>query len=210
MKKYILILLCFICSCCYCQYQARPLYSTAQGKVTITSTNTSPTYQYNNPYRQSTIMSSHQYYNPSYISKNRNNIVPFADKPAMITPGMRKITVYDSDGNPRETPGGDNDNPDWLYRYDETTGKWYCSTDGGQTWYEWREKQWGDGWLSYIFGSLFGGNGETWREYRGNEPGGPPGDPMDPFMEPIGNELVLLIFLFLWVFLKHYNLITFK
>ena len=104
-------------------------------------------------YNQYTLI--HQdYYLPQhsytpYIQRNDGIVAPYSNTPKSIT--KRRITVYDKYGNSRETPGGDNDNPDW-------------------------------------------------RPYNGQ--GGPPGDPMDPYGTPIGNELILLIFLGIWAIVK--------
>lgn len=130
-------------------------------------------------------------YSGTYIPGSTS--VPGASRP-------RRITVYDGNGNSMETPGGASD-PEGIYMYDESTGKWYYSPDNGGTWYEWREKQWGDGWLSYIIGGIFGGNGTTWRTVKTDPSENSShwaSDPDDPFLDPIGDypiELLVLLIL---------------
>ncbi len=82
--------------------------------------------------------------------------------------GPRRITVYDGNGDPHETPGGSGDNPDWDYLYDAEHDTWYASPDGGQTWYEWRRKSIWDGFFDWLIGAVVGSNGETWRTDRDN------------------------------------------
>ena len=115
----------------------------------------------------------------------------------------RRITVYNGDGETGQTPGGNKDSSSWLYMQD-ADGNWYCSKDGGNTWFKWEEKNYGSGWnfdlVSYLW-DLAIGNTETWS----TTPITPPensshwaSDPDDPFLDPIGDypiELLVLLIL---------------
>jgi hypothetical protein len=113
--------------------------------------------------------------------------------------GPRRITVYDGNGNTAETPGDVGD-PEGIYQYDESTGKWYYSPDNGKTWYEWRRASG----IWELFVGLFGGGwGSDWRTVNN-----PPSensnhwasDPNDPFLTPIGDAIIpLLILLHLYI-----------
>ena len=119
-----------------------------------------------------------------------NTVSPGASRP-------RRITVYDGNGNSRETPGGNND-PEGVYQYDESTGIWYYSPDNGVTWYEYRSAS---GFWERFIGLFGGGWGNDWRSVN-HEPTENTGkwasDPDDPFLDPVGDftiELLVLLIL---------------
>jgi len=126
---------------------------------------------------------------------------------------LRRITVYNGNGDTAETPGG-NDDPEGIYRYNEVTDKWYYSPDNGITWYEWRKAEgfWErfTGLISSIFG--IGGTGNDWRPYRGTDENLEnsskwASDPEDPFITPVGEFPIglLLILMFSYLFYKINN-----
>lgn len=55
-----------------------------------------------------------------------------------VTQEPRRITVYNEYGESRETPGGDNDDPNVEYRYNEKTQTWWYQKNG--IWYQWHYK----------------------------------------------------------------------
>lgn len=94
--------------------------------------------------------------------------------------GIRKITVYNGQGETAETPGKNNDNPDWLYKQDND-GTWWCSQDGGLTWKKW-DSLWGWGLIGFA-----------WRENRGDPSENATkwhNDPNDPYLQPIGEPII--------------------
>ena len=119
------------------------------------------------------------------------------------TPQPRRITVYNGSGESSNTPGGNSDSSDWLYMQD-SEGNWYCSKDGGITWYKWEEKDYGWNIFAYI-SDLLSGNTEAWS----TTPTDPPEnsshwapDPDDPFLTPIGDYLyVMLMFATIYILL---------
>lgn len=173
MKKFLFLFILFFTTIGYSQttesIQTRKIgYTTNYGYGIHTSVNQSQINQYNlsrtaTPYT------------------NKNVYIPGASQP-------RRITVYNGSGGTAETPGGDSDSSDWLYMYDESTGIWYCSKDGGVTWYEYRSTNGFGEWLiAFLTGQP---TGSTWRSVDT-----PPSDnathfapdPDDPFLEPIGD-----------------------
>jgi hypothetical protein len=109
--------------------------------------------------------------------------------------GPRRITVYNGNGETGQTPGGNSDSSDWLYMQD-SDGNWYCSKDGGNTWFKWEDKNYGSGWnfdlVSYLWDLTFG-NTQAWS----TTPTTPPEnsshwahDPEDPFLEPIDSPII--------------------
>ena len=117
----------------------------------------------------------------------------------------RRVTVYNGSGETDNTPGGNNDSSDWLYMQD-ADGNWYCSKDGGVTWYRWEEKNYGWNILAYL-ADLISGNTEAWS----TTPTTPPensshwaSDPNDPFLEPIGDfpiGLAIGLFFIYWLYI---------
>jgi len=106
-------------------------------------------------------------------------------------PGLRRIPVYNGNDT-AYTPGGDNDNPDWNYRYDGND--WWVNQGDGR-WLQWRGwffglTDWRECWRSDMtFGKY--NNANEWTTTKG----GPP-DPNDPFLDPIGDippHLLLLL-----------------
>lgn len=98
----------------------------------------------------------------------------------------RRISVYNGEGEEEETPGGNSDNPDWLYQYDETTGTWWCSKDGGLTWWKW-DSWLGLGWFAW-----------KWREGRGDPTDNAEhyhNDPNNSWVVPIGDGVGIMLFL---------------
>lgn len=175
MKKFLVLIILFFNIIGYSQttepIQTRKIgYTTNYGYGMRTSVNQ----QYN-----------YSMYNSYTTDKHTSNNVY---KPGATQP--RRITVYNGNGETENTPGGNSDSSDWLYMQDEY-GNWYCSKDGGITWYKWQEKDYSGswGWLSYL-ADLITGSTEAWS----TTPTVPPensshwaSDPNDPFLEPIGD-----------------------
>lgn len=100
-------------------------------------------------------------------------------------PGIRKIRVYDGDGNAEDTPGGNSDNENWLYQQD-ADGTWWCSQDGGSTWKKW-DSLWGWGLIGF-----------SWREGRGDPTYNATHyhhDPNNPWVTPIGDPPYICLLL---------------
>jgi hypothetical protein len=116
------------------------------------------------------------YYQNTYTSNGSNR-----------RPGQpRRIIVYSGsdDESGKNTPGGNNDSSDWLYEYDDTTKEWWCSKDGGKSWYKW-DSWFGLGWLFH-----------DWRPGRGNPTDNATHyhhDKNNPWVVPIGEPTVPLL-----------------
>ena len=100
------------------------------------------------------------------------------------TTNKRNIKVKNQEGYYDETPGGDNDNPNWLYRKDGDT--WYYSPDNGRIWYKWYDEWWDvghwfKGWYRYVWGTPYG---------------------TDYYSVPLGSELTLLYIIGIFITLK--------
>lgn len=173
MKKFLVLIILFFNIIGYSQttepIQTRKIgYTTNYGYGMRTSVNQKYSSSvYNSQYTMSTHTSSNVY-------------IPGATQP-------RKITVYNGNGETGQTPGGNSDSSDWLYMQDRD-GNWYCSKDGGLTWYRWEEKEY-NSLIAYLI-DYFTGNTEAWS----TTPTSPPensshwaSDPNDPFLEPIGD-----------------------
>lgn len=135
-------------------------------------------------------------YTTQYGYGFRQNSTPVTYNPIGATQPKR-ITVYNGSGGTANTPGGNNDSSDWLYMQD-SEGNWYCSKDGGNTWYLWTEKTYGSGilgWLEYL-GDMLSGNTEAWSTTPTTPPDGSSHwapDPDDPFLEPVGDIPIFFI-----------------
>ena len=111
----------------------------------------------------------------------------------------RRISVHNGQGGTEETPGGNSDNPNWLYQYDETTDTWWCSKDGGLTWQKWD---------TYLGWGLIGW---SWRPNHGDPTEDAihyHSDPTNPWVTPIGDGVGIM--LFLAVMMAIYNTIKDK
>ena len=98
------------------------------------------------PYTKDRSQSITGSYNPSSSSANSGG------------GGPSRIRVYNGpdDDTGQNTPGGNSDSGAWLYEYDSTTGEWWCSKDGGNSWYKW-DSWWGWGLVGF-----------DWRPGRGD------------------------------------------
>ena len=173
------------------------------------------TTNYSNGNFNSSVYQTHS--NFGYTTLHRNNYTTVHTYSGTYHPGNtsrpgashpRRVTVYNGSGETDQTPGGNSDSSDWLYMQDGD-GNWYCSKDGGITWYKWEEKSYGSGilgWLEYL-GDLFAGTTETWS----TTPTTPPensshwaSDPDDPFLTPVGEFPIslLLIMIFGYAYYK--------
>lgn len=144
-------------------------------------------------------------YTTNYGYGFRQNPTPVSYNPIAASQ-PRRITVYNGSGGTAETPGGNSDSSDWLYMYDEATGIWYCSKDGGKTWFEYRST---NGLGEWIVALLTGQpTGATWRSVdtppsEGATHFAP--DPDDPFLQPVGDVPIISLIIFLCIYCLSYK-----
>lgn len=107
-------------------------------------------------------------------------------QPKSNSSGPRRIIVSDGNGNYLDTPGGDNDSPDWQYRYNPNSDTWWCLKDG--TWYQWHDR--GD-----VIWPFIPISNDWYTNYIDWDKGSPNDEDAIPYSAvPIGDSLCLLIF----------------
>lgn len=100
--------------------------------------------------------------------------------------GPRRIIVSDGNGNYLDTPGGDNDSPDWQYRYNPNSDTWWCLKDG--TWYQWHDR--GD-----ILPPFIPTRDGWYNNYVNIGNNGPEGNGAIPYSAvPVGDTTLLILF----------------
>ena len=136
-----------------------------------------------------------QYYGTTYDYGNGST-----GRPGGV--GPKRISVHNCEGGTENTPGGNSDSEDWLYQYDEATGEWWCSKDGGVTWQKW-DSLWGWGLIGFGWRPGRGDPSDNATHYHS--------DPNNPWVTPVGDVPIPLFITFLgayYVYQKRKKLVA--